>query len=230
MANPVQKTAGAYAENPWMRYLVSFVPGGGNLDVALTAAWTDIQKQRAEAFFDALRRNCAIIPERLLNSEDFFHCCEITARSAAQTRQREKIRLFANPLAAGVTEKPPVSFQTEYEELLQILDELSFREIRLLTTMAAFEARFPRQSQENDLGRCNRYWSDLKRQACAELGIQEELFSGILTRLNRTGLYETIVGAYYDYTGERGKLTGLYYRLADVLQLEAESTGWRSGS
>jgi len=47
---------------------------------------------------------------------------------------------------------------------------------------------------------------------------------GLLARLNRTGLYETFTGRFFDYAGGQGTLTPLFDRLLDLLEWEVSSS------
>jgi len=133
-------------------------------------------------------------------------------RAALNTRRREKIKFFARLLKASTF---PNSFSDtdEYEEYLKILDELSFRKISILFILDKYESRFPKTGKENDLKRVNRFWDKFTTKLVKQLDIPKDESNAILTRLNRTGCYETFTGSYWDYTGGKGKLTPTYFRL-----------------
>lgn len=75
---------------------------------------------------------------------------------------------------------------------------------------------------ENDLQRATRLWDSFEAAVETERGVRPDELRAILTRLNRTGLYETFIGGYYDYTGGKGKLTPVFAEFAEWLQVKGE--------
>ena len=88
------------------------------------------------AFFDELAKGDVIVDEELLKSEDFLHAYFATTKYALNTRRREKIEMFARLLKSSITEKD-ISSIDEYEDLLKVLDELSYRELLALRILEA---------------------------------------------------------------------------------------------
>jgi len=156
-------------------------------------------------------------------SDPLIHACYVTVEATMRTSRREKIRWFARLLLAGVGERPRLDLANEHEDFLKILDDLSYRELGILATLAKFEQTYPMAEGETSaLQRGNRFWEEFEREACASFTIPQAEFSGLLARLNRTGTYETFTGAVYGYSGGRGNLTPLYYRLASIISLDRD--------
>ena len=222
MDNPANsrifELAKRYEKNPVVRALVQLIPFGvgGAADVALTTIIDNIREDRARTFFDELAARDFPLIEKEIQSEDFLHAYFATCKAALNTRRREKIRLFAqllNSYAFKVTE-----FE-EFEEHLSILDGLSYREFRILVTLKKYEeANPPKPEGENELQRADRFWDDFLSDCEAKLKIPNDEINGVLNRLNRTGLYQTIVGTYLNYTGDRGRLTSNFYRFIEQLK------------
>lgn len=68
----------------------------------------------------------------------------------------------------------------------------------------------------------NFIWDEFTKELEDTLYIPKDEIDAILTRLNRTGCYETFTGTYADYTGGKGQLTATYRRLK---KLASESEG-----
>jgi len=225
MDNPANsrifELAKRYEKNPVVRALVQLVPFGvgGAADVALTTIIDNIREDRARTFFDELAAGDFPLTEKEIQSEDFLHAYFATCKAALNTRRREKIRLFAQLLhsyAFKVTE-----FE-KFEEHLSILDDLSYREFQILVTLKKYEeANPPKPEGESELQRVNRFWQDFQSECAAKLKIPADELNGVLTRLNRTGLYQTIVGTYFDYAGDRGRLTPNFYIFIEKLKVAA---------
>ena len=134
------------------------------------------------------------------------------------TRRREKIKLFARLLTNASREGKVGS--DKYEEFLSILDDLSVRELQILLLLKQLEDSSSSEANGNTLKRANELWDSFEKSIKNQHGIGSDELNAMLGRLNRTGLYETIVGAYYDYEGDRGRLTSTFDEFVRWLQVE----------
>ena len=228
-SSAIMRIAEAYEDKPVIRALIQVAVApiplgiGSAIDSGMTKAIENIREERARSFFDQLSLGAVQLTQDLIQQEDFLHAYFATLKASLATRQSEKIRLFANLLLQSVTRGEIAS--ERFEDYLSILDDLSLREMKLLLLLKSFEDAnpfMPKQEGEdgeleNDLQRANRYWSDFEKTAYDELGIEADELEAYLTRLNRSGLYKTLVGTYLDYTGGRGKTTSLFSRFAEWL-------------
>jgi len=217
LINPkVLELAKRYEKSPVIRALVQLIPLGigGAADAALTTIISNIREDRARTFFDELAAQGLPLTEKEMQSEDFLHAYFATCKAALNTRRREKIRLFAGLLHNYASN--PTEFE-EFEEHLSVLDDLSYREFQVLVILKQYEEANPQRQEENELKRANRFWDGFLAECATKLKIPTEEINGMLTRLNRTGLYQTIVGAYLDYSGDRGRLTPNFYRFIEKL-------------
>ncbi len=151
----------------------------------------------------------------LIESNDFLHCYFATLGAVVKSRQKEKARYLARLLKCALTSEGVTSVD-EYEELLSIIEELSYRELGILSLLAKYERATPRQEGENELQRAGRFWPTLAAEAEKVFGVSGVMLQAILVRLQRSGCYEEFTGAYWDYTGGRGRLTPLYFRLEQI--------------
>lgn len=239
----LQKIADAYESNPVVRGLVQILMSplpygiGSAIDAALTSRIENMREERWRAFFEELAAGTRDLSEDTIQQEDFLLAYFATLKAAVNTRQKEKIRLFAR-LLSNAARMEQTGSET-YEEFLRILEDLSLRELHILSILKRLEdvhSNLPkvmkeRELAENDLQRANRFWDDFEKAVESEVGIHPDQLRAILNRLNRTGLYETIVGTYDGYyTGGRGRLTSLFKEFAAWLESKDELHRKLSGS
>jgi hypothetical protein len=215
----LQKIANIYESNPLMRAIVqvaiSPVPYGigSAIDTALTSKIENMREERLRNFFSELADGSHDLTEELIQSEEFLHAYFSTLKAAVNTRRKEKIKLFARLLLTASKEKH--LSDEKYEEFLNILDDLSVRELHLLLILKTFEDTHFTElgangENENDLQVASRFWEDFEAIAQKKRAVSSSELRAILNRLNRTGLYETFNGMYLGYTGGKGKLTPIF--------------------
>lgn len=210
-----------YSNSPTVKALLQLAPGGGSLDSLLNKRAEEIKHTRLESFYDELEKgNFELTPE-VIKSEDFLHCYFSTVSAVIRTKRREKIQILAQLLKASA--KPSALQDTdEYEDHLSIIDEMSYRELETLALLEKYESNFPQKEDENKLQRSSRFWPEFMEELKALLKLSKEEAEGVLTRLNRTGCYETFVGGFIGYTGGQGCLTATHSRIKAYIQEGAE--------
>lgn len=217
----IEQLANSYQANPTIRGLIQLIPFGvgSAADVALVTILENIREDRARELFDELEKGAVQLTPEIIKSEDFLHCYFSTTRAALNTRRREKIRYFARLLASSISssEIPTVD---EYEEWLSILDEISYRELGILAVLSRYEKEYSYPARRGDIQQANQFWDRFSSEVCSRFSIPNGELNGSLTRLNRTGLYETFIGMYIGYTGGKGKLTPLYAKLEKLIRPE----------
>lgn len=206
----VQTLLHRYHGNRVIRGLIQLVPFGigSALDVVLVQTVEKIRLERVKVYLDELNSGGLVDNPSLLESEDFLHCYALTTRLALNSRRREKIRMFARLLKNSLGVAGDIDVD-EYEDSVKILDELSYREIQALNLLDEYSV-VPREDQQNDLQWINLFWGEFENRLCTQLGIPHEQVGDFMTRIARTGCYETLTGTYWDYTGGKGKLTPTY--------------------
>jgi len=207
-----------YENNRVIRGLIQLIPFGigGAVDVVLTKTIEKIQEERANTFFDELSSGNIVVDERLLESEDFLHAYFSTAKYALNTRRREKIRMFANLLKSSLIESE-ISDIDEYEDYLNVLDELSYRELLALNMLDKYSL-IAKENGQNDLQRTGIFWEEFENRLSQELHISTEQVPDFMNRIARTGCYEMFTGSYLGYTGGRGKLTPTFKKLKQFIK------------
>jgi hypothetical protein len=216
--NTLQPLLEKYEGNRVIRGLIQLVPFGigSAVDVILTKTLENIQEERAYAFFDELAYGNVVVDERLLESEDFLHAYYATTKFALNSRRREKISMFARLLKSSLTETE-ISNIDEYEEFLKMLDDLSYRELMALKILDEYGLT-PRTEEQNDLQWSCEFWEEFEQRLLEELEIPKDQITAFMNRIARTGCYEMFMGGYLDYTGGKGKLTPIYYRLKKFIE------------
>ena len=137
--------------------------------------------------------------------------CSINHALRSNSRRREKIKMFARLLKSSLTECDLAGID-EYEDFLNILDEISYRELLALAIMDEYSTR-PRTEKQNDLEWVGTFWDEFESRLSKELNIPSNQVADFMNRIARTGCYEMFTGTYWDYTGGKGKLTPTYQRL-----------------
>jgi hypothetical protein len=130
--------------------------------------------------------------------------------------QREKLHLFANLLASAHHAKLEDS---DFKELLQTLEDMSARELQLLTLLERHEGRFGRLNL-SPVQYTSQFWNDFMTEASMMFGVDKEEVAAMLARVTRTGCYKEIVGGYLNYAGGQGGTTPLWQKFKQFV-LEA---------
>lgn len=210
-----------YTKNPALRLLLTtiFPVVGSVLDVTATQMWHHMQSKRMRVLFEELDQGNVLLTEEHVANENFIHCFMVTSRAVVRTNRHEKIAMFARLLESVVSESNEFSID-KYEELLLILDDLSYREILALRILDKYSDS-PREKDQNDLQWTVTFWEKFVHELCEKLQIQQDELKSFLARLARTGCYEVFVG-YYDAHGDKGQLTATYYRLKSFVYRNSE--------
>ena len=207
-----ERLADKYDDSALVRGLVQLIPAGigSAIETAFLTLATNLRERRVERLFDALANENLTLTEDSVKNDEFIHKFLVTLAASARTNRKEKIDLFAAFLKNGSSIEVDAD---EFDELLLVLDELSLREFMVLEILDRHERATPRVPGENDLQHANLFWDSFQAEVVEKLGVPIDAFDPFMTRLVRTGTYETFVGGYMDYTGGKGKLTPIYCRL-----------------
>ncbi len=188
------------------------------LDTYLTGQLQEARQDRLYALMDEIETGERPLTRKVAISDPVIYAAHITIEATIRTQRIEKVRAFARLLRAGIEDEPRLDLETEHEDFLKILDDLSYREVGLLATLEEFEKNNPILEGDNALQRSHRFWDDFVEQVTEEYSIQVDELDAWMTRLNRTGTYETFTGSFLGYTGGKGKLTPTYYRLSSLIR------------
>jgi hypothetical protein len=215
--NVIGQLSVTYSNRPVIKALLKLVPGGSAVDTLFQKRAEEIKSDRLKVFFDELAEGHQELTDDLIESENFLHSYFCTLRAALNSQQREKIRNFARLLNSSLNPALQCS-SDEHEEVLATLQDISLREFAILNDLRKHELVHPRLEGENDLVRASKYWSEFKKAATDKHGIPADSFNAFMARLERTGLYLRITGAFLDYSGDIGTTTPLLARLIVLVQ------------
>lgn len=229
-SNALQKIVNG-SENPIIRALVQLIIPlvpysiGSAIDILLTSKIENMRDERYRTFFSELADGSEPLTEELIQSDDFLHAFFSTLKAAVNTRRKEKIKLFARLLLTASKEQNVGS--DKYEEFLNILDNLSVRELHILLILKYFEDMHSselkaNEENETELQVAIRFWEDFEAMAHKKCAVSSGELRAILNRLNRTGLYETFIGTYAGYTGGQGKLTPIFSEFVHWIQAKED--------
>lgn len=228
----LEKLGSEYENNPIIRALIQIVMApipygiGSAIDDALTTAINNLREKRLKVFFDELATGSRHLTPDLIREEDFLHAFFSTLKAAANSKRHEKIRLFAR-LLKNATALGKLGSE-QLEEYLQILDDLSLRELAILVKLDSFERKHPLKLRRNTdftdpgiyLQRADEFWQEFTTQVENDLKIPPEELIAMLSRLNRTGLYRGITGAIIGNSGDKGHLTARFGQFSEWLELQ----------
>lgn len=208
------------------------------LEVALSEAplmvgiATKIRERRQERLLDELAKGEKLLTDKEIHSHEFVSAFMIVHHVVLRTRREEKIQYFARLLLSGV-EKSQLD-SDEFDEFVNILDEISYREIQVLKLLKHFEdtiepiiiddGRTPPRLQ-NDVQKAKGFWSQfeqsiLKQSAELDIYTADEITS-MLVQLQRTGMYRPFHGHWGD-ENKHGETTVLFDRFLSWIEKEAD--------
>ena len=223
---PIQRAAESvanwYLKNPVVRALAQLIPAGagGAIDAFVATRYEQMLENRRRLFFEELDRGERQLSPDVIESDDFLHCFDITLRSVHRSRREEKIRLLAKLLKATMIEGNAVEVD-EYEELLQIVDELSVKDLKVLAALEEYEAHYYKNGRYAGERPFEGVFHQIaaKHLSVAEGQVTDDELRGIVIRFNRTGCYALM--GWRNGPAKDCSLTGIYYRLKSLVQDEA---------
>jgi len=216
--NPIGNLSLWYRDKPIIQSLLKLVYGGSSLDTLLQRRATEIKADRLKVFFDELAQGDIPLTEDLIEGEPFLHSFFCTVQAVTRTHQREKIRLFARLLRTSISPNM-LTIPDECEELIATLETISLREFAVLNCLYRLEQAHPPHPSYNPyLEIISMYWNTFLDEVIDKHEIPADSVNAFMARLERTGLYLRITGAYFDYAGDQGRTTPLFRRLLEFVE------------
>lgn len=177
-----------YEDNKTVRTLIHLIPGGvgSAIDANLDLRIKELKEKKLQTFFDQLHDQLSEFPLDLIDSDDFLHCYFITVRSVLSARREDKIKLFADLISSAIF-KDFFKEVDEYEEMISVLDDLSYREIMVLNILSTFEKKHPFKPEKSKINVIESYWDRFKTAVETTLNINKEDVSSVIMRITRSG-------------------------------------------
>lgn len=179
------------------------------------------QQTKIAHFIDEFKQG--LISSEILEvaKDDIFHNAYITIEIIKKIRQNEKIQFFAKLFAGYLnnihSEGNSEQVHDDYEELAFVMEKITVKEFELLMLLYEKEQLHPNYSTEL-LPHTELYWESFTQKARTQLQLEINTVNAMLAKLNGTGLYLTITGTYYGYTGNRGHLTPIFYKMIQMIE------------
>lgn len=187
-----------------------------------TDIYKEFQQEKFNFFLDEVKRGTAEIGIQNLNDYDILHTAFLTQQALLKIRQQEKIELLADLFTSYCHKLQPNQndeLNNKYEFILQIIENLSLQEFNLLNILYSYEVKsLSLANADNKLVEVSKYWDEFMTKAQNDLNISQNYVEALLTKLNGTGLYQTITGMYLGYAGNKGYSTPLFYEMINFLQ------------
>lgn len=217
LENVAENLTKSYLENLAFRGLMQFNPFSAIIDLSISSKYSQILISRNTKFFNELQSGDIEYSHDVIESNDFLHCFFISYNAAMRAKKDEKISMFAKILKR---ESKNHNIDTdEFEEVTQIIEDVSYREFLILSKIYDLEQQNPLgdEPEDNDFKRSLRFWTLLENYMSETLNIPIIEQEAILVRLARTGLYVTFRGLYMTDTAGIGKTTKLFERIIYIL-------------
>lgn len=184
------------------------------------------QEEKFNFFLDEVQLGTADLSIQNLNDYDILHTAYLTQQVLLKIRQQERIKLLADLFISYCHKLQPDhndKLTDKYEFILQIIESLSLQEFRLLNILYFYEVQsLNLASANNKLIEVSKYWDEFMTKSKDDLNIPQNNIEALLTKLNGTGLYQTITGNYLGYSGNKGYLTQLFYELINFLKKDSD--------
>jgi hypothetical protein len=132
----------AYQRSPVLRMLVKIVPPLSVAEAGILGTYLWFQNRRLQTFADEFTTLGLNITEEDAKRQEFFDAYTSTAQHVLTESREAKICLFADLFGEFVRGGCSASID-RYEEHLQLLDEISEREFKLLLILERHEAQHP---------------------------------------------------------------------------------------
>ena len=183
------------------------------------------QEAKFEYFLDEVQKGTASLNTEVFNEHDILHNAYLTQLALLKIRQNEKIKLLANLFASYFNKitydvSKRNDYNDDYELFINIIEQINMNEWKLLIILYDFELKNKRMNEKTDsnvLEIISSYWDKFLNEVQSQLSFDKLYVEAVLTKLNGTGLYQTINGMYLGYTGNKGHLTPIFYKLVGFL-------------
>lgn len=182
-------------------------------DESVMAVRNKMHGRRLRKLCDSISGGWHDLPPNLIEQESFLHAWFSISRAALRQRHDEKIERFAWLLLNGA--RYGLLYEDAFDEYINILEDLSLRELHLLILRQESEQNFmvsgTRSNPDDDPDTAFRRdgMTEFVERAERQLGIPPDQLGPILVRIQRTGLYR-LANVYGDNDGRSGMLTPLF--------------------
>lgn len=183
------------------------IPGAGTVVAAANAFLCNVLHKKVEAnrrkLLESLKAASSNYTIHSVSKEDFIvdfmNLRDVTDR----LRSNEKIQFMANLFVSTHCGENDDGLD-EYDEMLERINRLSLREIKLLCLLRKYG-----ETTEEFYG-----------QASEEFSLDKEVINNMLSSMTQSGFCKEKVGAYVGYTGNVYYTTELYARFLQLIDVD----------
>lgn len=216
---------------PWLAYPMPYLkalcqsnPITAATEAYISSSLEEELKRKTKIFFEELSAGHLSIDKDSLSKNDLLWKIEIACRAIRRTKREEKIKIFAH-LILGAEDKGAVQDTDEFEYYLTIVDELNYRELKLLEVLDGYYQVLKKKDFSTDKELQNEVsnnWATFLNEATEKLSISQFEVENMLQRLASKGCYEPF-GGFGSTIG--GILTHTFDRIREILKNGSKKQG-----
>lgn len=182
--NAIEKTQSSYLVGSGIMPLIRAVPIVGDMiSTGVDKALNDFQDRKQMELIDCILKDCEMIKTEQVNDIEFIMNFAKTVEAVRRLATNDKVIYFGHLLRNGYLREEHID-NNDFEELSNIINDLSFREINYLT--------FFKQNCKNDEIDGNVEWNKFSIEFSAKFKTERFEIYNIFSRLKRTGLIDEL--------------------------------------
>lgn len=157
---------------------------GDMIDSSMNRVIQDFQQRKEQELIDIILKDSNIITSDMVNNVEFIVNYNRTLEAVRRLATNDKVRFFGNLIRNGYLSGEHIAC-SEFEEYLDILNTLSYREIQCLVDYMIYcEARSKNKKVQYNA------WAYFRRDYAKKMQISESELWSVFTRIKRTGFIE----------------------------------------
>lgn len=157
---------------------------GDMIDSSMNKVIEDFQQKKEQELIDVILKDKNTITSNMVNDVEFIINYSRTLESVRRLATNDKVKFFGNLIRNGYLAGEHIAC-SEFEEYLDTLNTLSYREIQCLVDYMLY-------CQEKSKNKKIQYnaWASFRKDYAKKMKISESELWGIFTRIKRTGFIE----------------------------------------
>ena len=181
---------------------------GDMVDSAMNRVIENFQKNKEQELIDIILKDKNTITTDMVNNVEFIVNYNRTLEAVRRLATNDKVRFFGNLIRNGYLSGEHIEC-SEFDECLDILNTLSYREIQCLVDYMLYC-----EEKKDDENIQHYTWAYFRRDYAKKKNISESELSSIFARLKRTGFVDE---EFETESGDVDKIDNTF----DSLQVES---------
>ena len=203
--------------NPVAKVVTQIFPLASATEAAVGALVASARKERLAAFVQEMLGQGIDKLNVDWKKDEYLYAIVRAVEADVQAARVEKVRYFAALLRNYLAGSPPTSID-EFEEILNLVSDMSVRELEVLVLLREHEQRAGLTPEPHPRPWPDDKWKTLVDDVSSRLGVDPTEVAAIFSRLTRTGLCVPVTGAYLDYEGGHYRSTRSLDRFLETLR------------